>query len=75
MSDYKENYDYVWGLIKREVGAVDDNLIRANLAARSHPLDKQYGQSSQTLGEIIEGYEAQKRRAEEVLEWFREKLK
>jgi len=75
MADYGENYDYVWGLIKREVGAVDDNLIRANLAARSHPLDERYGQSSQTLGEIIEGYEAQKRRAEEVLEWFREKLK
>jgi hypothetical protein len=74
MSDYKENYEYIERLIKREIGGVDDNLARANLMAKTHPLDKQYGQSGQTLGEIIEGYEAAKRRPEKALEWLKEKL-
>lgn len=74
MDNYGEHYDYICRLIKREIGSADDNLARANLAAKTHPRDTYYGQSGQTLDEIIEGYEASKRLPEEVLEWLREKL-
>jgi hypothetical protein len=42
--------------LERELGGHEDNLFRANLAARGHKLDKMYGQSGQTLGQIRDGY-------------------
>lgn len=50
-------------LAKQDLANARDNLARARLAAQAHPVDEQWGQSGQTLGEIIAGYEDWERTA------------
>ena len=49
------------------LGQAQDNLARANLAARFHPLSSLWGASSLTLGEIIADYEREKARWEAAI--------
>ncbi len=49
--------------VNLQLGNAYDNLIRARVAARSHAMLAPYGESGQTLREIIEGY------ADEVVRW------
>jgi hypothetical protein len=49
--------------IKVQLGNAEDNLHRARHAARGYDATKQWGQSGQTLAQIIQGYE------DEVARW------
>lgn len=54
--------EYVKRLIQEDIGFWEDNLHRANAAARGwrahgKDLDTQYGESGKTLAQIIAGYE------------------
>ena len=44
-------------LCDQAIGVADDNIYRARLASRGHPLNEEYGQSGLTLEQIIQGYE------------------
>ncbi len=46
--------------IRSNLGQAEDNLTRAELAARHNPRDDEWGRSGQTLGQIIEGYERER---------------
>ncbi len=52
-------------LAKQDLANARDNLYRARSAANGRDADLQWGQSGQTLNEIIRGYE----------DWEREALK
>lgn len=45
--------------VKSQIANAEDNLFRANAAARSHDASKQWGQSGETLQQIIDGYQAE----------------
>lgn len=54
-------------LAKDDLGAARDNLARARAAARNCDPSKLWGESGQTLNEIIAGYERWEREALETL--------
>ena len=43
--------------IKRQLGQAEDNLFRAKLAGRRSDVTQQWGESGQTLQQIIDGYQ------------------
>jgi hypothetical protein len=45
--------------VRIQLGNAADNLCRAQAAARSCDASKQWGQSGQTLHQIIDGYQAE----------------
>jgi hypothetical protein len=59
-------------LIRDEIGRAEDNLFRAECAARKHDPRKQWGESGQTLQQIIDGYQAQNDRYLRALAAFAE---
>ena len=50
-------------LAQNDLGSARDNLARARAAARGCDPSKEWGQSGQTLNEIIAGYEQWEREA------------
>ena len=62
----------VQSLIEREKGGAIDNLARARLAAGMQDASKLYGQSGQTLNEIIAGYQKRLDDVQDALDWFKE---
>lgn len=59
-------------LAQNDLGSARDNLARARAAARECDPSKQWGQSGQTLNEIIAGYEEWERDAMDALDVARE---
>ena len=68
MSD--EAYDLVLKLIEQAKGGAVDNLARARLAASHQDASKLYGQSGQTLNEIIAEYQTRLDAVQEAWTWF-----
>lgn len=54
-------------LAKRDLSEARDNLFRARAAAKGCDPTEEWGQSGQTLNEIIAGYEAWEQEALETL--------
>lgn len=69
------NAGMVRELIVLHIGGYKDNLYRARHAAAQMDSSKQYGQSGQTLDEIIAGYEEPMQKWEAILEWYDNKVK
>ena len=65
-----EAYELVLKLIEDAKGAAVDNLARARLAASHQDASKLYGQSGQTLNEIIAGYQKRLDTVQEAWTWF-----
>lgn len=54
MNDDKDLEEAVRG----RLGEAEDNLCRAKLAARNRDADAQWGESGETLQQVIDGYQA-----------------
>lgn len=55
-------------LANQDLANAQDNLYRARMAARGYDATAQWGQSGQTLAEIIAGYEEWEAKAKATLE-------
>lgn len=55
--------------VKQSLSNCQDNIHRANLAAQHNPLDKEWGQSGKTLGQIIDGYKQEELDLATALAW------
>ena len=70
MPHSSDAYELVLKLIQQARGGAVDNLARANLAAAHQDASKTYGQSGQTLNEIIAEYQKRLDDVDEALLWF-----
>jgi len=59
--------EYLKRLAENDLGNARDNLCRARAAAKSGDPSRQWGQSGQTLNDIIRGYEEWEAKALEAL--------
>lgn len=66
------SYELVLKLLRNEIGGAKDNLARARIAAAHQDASKIYGQSGQTLNEIIAGYQKRLDEVQAAKDWFEE---
>jgi hypothetical protein len=62
------NNEYIKKLIQADLGNAQDNLYRAQAAARECDPSKEWRQSGQTLQSIIDGYQAWADQAQAALD-------
>lgn len=59
-------------IVKNALAGAEDNLYRANMQfgkMNDKQLSEKYGQSEQTCGEILEGYQTRKAELERCISW------
>jgi len=64
--------DEVLKIVKNALAGAEDNLYRANMQfgkMNDKQLSENYGQSEQTCGEILEGYQTRKAELERCVNW------